>query len=316
MEKICVTGASGFIGRSICKSLNSSGKFVKGFVRNVDSFLDLEKIEYEIIGDISSNIDWKKKLYGNDIIIHCAGIGSLKKKNNDKDFFYSVNVEGTKRLAEDAIKAGIKRLIFLSSIKVNGEKTFKSNGNKQFTINDSPDPQDKYALSKLHAENILWDISARSNLEVVVVRLPLGYGPGVKGNLFKLIKLINLGIPLPFSKINNKRSFIGIDNLVDLLFSCIHHPGAAGKTFLASDGKDLSTPELINLISSALGTKSSLFPLPISILNFIGKIIGRKEDMERLTGSLQVDISQTINLLNWKPPISVEDGIEKMVKFK
>ena len=205
--------------------------------------------------------------------------------------------------------------IFLSSLKVNGESKINNHKNKIITINDKPNPEDEYAKSKLEAENILFEIAAKKNLEVVVVRLPLVYGYGAKGNLAKLIKLIKIGIPLPFSLIKNKRSMIGINNLVDMLLICIKHPSAAGKIFFVSDGKDLSTKELIQFIASAMGGKANLFPFPISFLKFAGYIIGKNSEIDRLVGSLQVDISHTSQILNWKPNMNVEEEIRKMVKI-
>jgi nucleoside-diphosphate-sugar epimerase len=236
-------------------------------------------------------------------------------KNVDPNIYRQSNVESTRKIAEHAVKAGVKRFIFLSSLKVNGESKFNNYNNKIITIDDKPNPEDEYARSKLEAENVLLEIAKKTNLEVVIIRLPLVYGYGVKGNLLKLIKLIKIGAPLPFSLIKNKRSMIGINNLIDMLLICINHPSAVGKTFFVSDGKDLSTQELIHCIASAMGSKVNLFPLPISFLKFAGYIVGKNSEIDRLIGSLQVDISHTSELLNWKPNISVEEGIRMMVKL-
>ena len=181
---------------------------------------------------------------------------------------------------------------------------------------DIPNPQDLYAISKLEAERALWEFSVKTQLEIVVVRLPLVYGYGVKGSLARLIAIVRSGIPLPLDLIKNQRSMIGIDNLVDLLMSCIDHPKASGKTFLASDGEDLSTPELIKLIASSMGRKANLFPLPISILKFLGSILGKREEINRLTRSLRVDNSYTKEILNWTPPVSIKEGVRRMVQKK
>ena len=326
MKKILVTGASGFIGSFVCKNLLKSGRSVCAAVRT-DNLIPLKTdIKYFSVGEINNKTNWKEILIDTDCIIHCAGRAHVVNKINTNEIkkLNLVNVDGVKQLAEQAVRAGVKKLIFLSSIKVNGENTFENynpvhfdpKNQYVFTPNDTPNPKDAYAVSKLKAENILWEISSRTNLEVVVIRLPLVYGWGVKGNLFRLIKLIKSGIPLPFSMINNKRSMIGIDNLVDLLIHCIDHPNASGKIFLASDGKDLSTPKLIKLIASSMGTKANLFPLPISILKFLASIFGKKEEINRLVGSLRVDNSYTKQILNWTPPISIEDGIKRMVQKK
>jgi nucleoside-diphosphate-sugar epimerase len=236
--------------------------------------------------------------------------------NKNFDAYQLTNIDGTKHLAEQAVEAGVKRFVFLSSIKVNSESTDQINDIEKFTYDDKPNPQDLYAMSKLEAEKRLWKISSRTGLEVVVVRLPLVYGYGVKGNLERLIKLVKSRIPLPLSLVKNQRSMIGMDNLVDLLIRCIDHPEASGKTFLASDGEDLSTPELIKLIASSMGRKANLFPFPISMLKFLGSIFGRREEINRLVGSLRIDDSYTKEILNWTPPISVEEGIRRMVQGK
>ena len=316
MKKICVTGAEGFIGMSLCKALSSLNKAIRGFVRTIDSNKNSSEIEYVPVGDISSKINWKDQLKGYDCIVHCAGKAHNMSKNKDFDVYHLVNTESTRRLAEQAAEAGVKRLVFLSTIKVNGESTGKISSREAFTNNDMPDPQGAYAISKLKAEEVLWKISTKTGLEVVVVRLPLVYGKDVKGNLARLIKLIKSDIPLPLSMIKNQRSMIGIDNLVDLLICCTDHPNAAGKTFLVSDGKDLSTSELINFIASSMGRKARLFPVPLFLLKFLGFIFGKQKEVNRLIGSLKINSNYTKKMLNWKPPLSVEEGIRKMVLGK
>ncbi len=313
MKKICVTGANGFIGKSICESLGSYGRPVRGFVRKFEPSLKSSKIEYVPVGDINSNINWEDHFFGYDCIIHCAGRAHVMNKDDQSDLYQIANVESTRRIAHHAAKAGVKRLIFLSSIKVNGEGKLNDE-NKIITINDLPNPQGAYAISKFDAENILLQISAETKLEVVIIRLPLVYGKGVKGNLAKLIKLIEIGIPLPLGLVKNKRSLIGIDNLIDLLLVCTNHTNAAGKTFLVSDDQDLSTYDLINYIASSMGNTARLFPVPNSFLKFFSRMIGRQNEVNRLLSSLQVDISHTKEILNWKPIKSVEEGIKNMVK--
>ena len=315
MKKILVTGASGFIGYNICKSLSKSGIQVCGVVRSINSF-SLKNIKYKIIDSIDNKTNWKDILVDVDKIIHCAGVVHKMNNNKSLETYRPTNLDGTKRLAEQAIEAGIKRLVFLSSVKVNGESTYQINMKQKFSYEDKPNPQDLYAKSKLGAEKSLWEISSRTGLEVVVVRLPLVYGNGVKGNLERLIKLVKSRIPLPLSLVKNQRSMIGIDNLVDLLIRCIDHPEASGKTFLASDGEDLSTPELIKLIASSMRKKANLFPFPISMLKFLASVLGKREEINRLVGSLRVDNSYTKEILNWVPPISVEEGIRRMVQGK
>ena len=326
MKKILITGSSGFIGQSLIRYLSKLNKPVRGIVRSNSFFFSNSKIEYVSVKDINHKTNWNESLINVDCILHCAGRAhNMKPKNkiDEQKIYHSVNVEGTKQLAEQAAEAKIRRLIFLSSIKVNGEDTNNNVIDKAlnkkkilFSHKDLANPQDLYAKSKLEAEKILWDISSRTGLEVVIVRLPLVYGYGAKGNLARLVKLVKSGIPLPLSLVQNQRSMIGIDNLLDLLNYCIDNLNANGKTFLASDCEDLSTPELIKLIASSMGKKANLFPFPVSMLKFLGSVFGRREEINRLVGSLRIDNSYTKEILNWTPPISVEEGIRRMVQGK
>ena len=316
MKKILITGASGFIGKSLCETLSKSGRSVIGAVRNLNSILLNSNIKYIPVGDISFKKNWKELLFGVDCIVHCAGKSHEMNKDKNFDAYQLANLYGTKYLAEQAVEAGVKRLVFLSSIKVNGENTDIISGKEKFLYNDIPKPKDAYAVSKLEAEKVLFNFSTNTKLETVVIRLPLVYGSAVKGNLARLIGIISKSLPLPFKVIKNKRSLIGIDNLVNLLIRCIDHPEASGKTFLASDGEDLSTPELIKLIASSMGRRTNLFPFPISMLKFLGSVFGKSEEINRLVGSLRIDDSYTKEILNWTPPISVEEGIRRMVQGK
>jgi nucleoside-diphosphate-sugar epimerase len=314
MKKICITGVSGFIGQNLYNKFIKLNRTVVGTVRNFDHLSGNNNFKYISVGNIGPETNWHNALEEVDCVVHCAGKAHSMNENKNQEIYRLVNTEGTRRLAEYAVKAGVKRFVFLSSIKVNGEKT--DNIESKFSNNNLPNPQDAYSISKLEAEKILRDISAKTDLEVVIVRLPLVYGYGAKGNLKSLIQLVNFGIPLPFSLINNRRSLIGIDNLIDLLISCIDHPEAKGKTFLVSDDEDLSTPDLINYIASAMGRSARLFPLPIPLLKFLGFCIGRSNQINRLIESLQSDIEQTRKTLNWSPPVSVQEGIRRMVQGK
>lgn len=313
MKKILVTGASGFIGQNLCRTLLKSGRSVIGVVRSFNSFLLKNNIKYVKINDLNLHTNWKNIIKDVDCIIHCAAMAHMKvkSKKNSLKLYRSINVDGTKHLAEQAVKLGVRRLIFLSSIGVNeiSTKNYYPNSNLPNSTKD-------YIISKYEAEKILMKTSKNTNLEVVIVRSPLVYGKSAPGNIKRLIQLINLGIPLPLDKIKNKRSFIGIDNLVNLLIHCTDHPKAGGNTFLASDDKDLSTPELIRLIASSLGIKVRLFFIPIFLLKYIGLIFRRKEEIDKLVGSLRVNNSYTKKVLNWKPPISVEEGIRRMTQEK
>ena len=316
MKKILVTGASGFVGQSLCKTLSKSGKSVIAAVRNHNSISVNKNIKLISVGDIAFKKNWKDSLADTDCIIHCAGAAHRMKNVRNFDSYQSTNIDGTTHLTEQAVVSGVKRLVFLSTVKVNGENTDQGNAKEKFLHQDNPNPQDLYSISKLEAEKVLWKYSAKTELEIVVIRLPLVYGYGVKGNLARLIKLVRSGIPIPLSLVKNQRSMIGIDNLVDLLVKCIDHPEASGKIFLASDGEDLSTPQLIKLIASSMGKKANLFPIPVYMLKFLASIFGRREEMNRLVGSLRVDNSYTKEILNWTPPVSVEEGIRRMVQGK
>jgi len=312
MKKIIVTGANGFIGKSLCQTLHTLDKSVRGLVRTLEPKKNFTDIQYKSVGDFSSKINWKDYLNGYDCIVHCAGKAHVMKKYENHDVFHLANTESTRLLAEQAAEVGVKRFIYLSTVKVNGESAYKIEDNKIFKNNDIPKPQDDYSISKFKAERLLWEISARTGLEVVVLRLPLVYGKDVKGNLARLMKLIKLGIPLPLSLVQNQRSMIGIDNLINIIIKCIDHPIAAGKTFLVSDGDDLSTPELINYLATSMGHKARLFPFPVFLLKLLGSITGKQKEINRLVGSLKVDISYTKEVLNWKAPFSSAEGIRKM----
>lgn len=324
MKKILVTGASGFIGNALCKRLFKSNYVTYSVVRNSSARLSDNDFNQILINEINSNTNWKKILNNINCIVHCAGIAHNMNKNNNLNFYRSTNLDGTKHLAEQAAEAGVKRLIFLSSIKVNGEytddkydKTISRYQKKNsFTHIDLPNPIDPYSISKLEAEKVLHEIYAKTGLETVILRLPLVYGKNAKGNLARLIRLVKSGIPLPFGNIANQRSMIGIDNLVDLLINCIENPNAAGKTFLVSDGKDLSTSDLIKIISSSMGKKSRLFSLPRILLKFLAIIFRKEQEINRLIRSLRVDNAYTQKILNWKPPVTVEEGLRRMIQDK
>lgn len=315
MKKILITGANGFIGNSLYKRLLKTGRSCVGTVRSNNLNSSNVNIEYIQVDNIGISTNWKIALRDVDCIIHCAGRAHIMKKidANEEKFFNSVNVDGTKQLAKQAAELGVKRLVFLSSIKVNGEVTQEK---EIFRYDDTPNPKDAYAKSKLEAEKVLWKASNELGLEIVIVRLPLVYGFDVRGNLARLIKLVKSGVFLPLSLIQNQRSMIGIDNLVDFLICCVDHPNAAGKTFLISDGEDLSTPDLINYLAASMEKRVRLFPFPIFLLKFLSSIFGRREEFDRLTGSLRIDNSYTKEILNWTPPLSVEEGIRKMVQEK
>ena len=313
-KKILITGGNGFIGKALTKKLIQNNYFVKISSRKKE-FNSKDLFTTYRTGEIDGKTKWDKILDNIDCVVHCAAITNNMKKDEKEttESFRRVNIEGTINLARQSASIGVKRFIFLSSIKVNGERTEKS---KKFKYNDIPKPEDFYGISKWEAEQGLWKISKETGLEVVIIRAPLVYGPGVRGNLKRLIKLVRSRIPLPFSLIKNQRSLIGIDNLVDMIIRCIDDSRASGNTFLVSDEKDLSTTDLLREIAFSMGLSVRLFPLPLSMLKFFGFLLGRKAEINRLIGSLQIDNNYTKETLNWRPTISVEEGIKRMVQRK
>lgn len=262
--------------------------------------------------DMAQELNWQTALRDCDTVIHTAArVHIMNEKAEDPLFeFRKTNVEGTLHLAKQAAKLGIKRFIFISSIKVNGESTLT---NQAFLADDCPNPQDPYAVSKLEAEQGLQLIAKETGMELVIIRPPLIYGPGVKGNFQRIIRLILCGFPLPLGAIKNKRSFVSLNNLADLIKVCLKHPKAANQIFLVSDGHDLSTTELLYNIAQAINKSLWLLPIPESVLKFVGYLLGKKEVFERLCGSLQVDISKTCELLDWQPKTDSENDLKRMV---
>ena len=307
---ILITGANGFIGRNLCATLKEKGYFVRGAVRN--NVRDVSGVdEYIQVGDINESTDWQQALTEVDTVVHLAARVHMMNDTaaDPLDAFRKVNVLGTERLARMAAKAGIKRFIFISSVKVNGEGS-----RVPYTERDAPAPQDAYGISKMEAEQALASIASQAGLQIVVLRLPLVYGPGVKANFKSLIKIAGAGLPLPFKGINNRRSFLYLGNLIDAISTCITHPLAASETFLVSDGQDVTTPDLIKMIACAMNKKAVLFSLHPGILKTMCKIVGKSEELEKLTGTLLVDSSKIRNLLEWKPSFTLEEGIRETVK--
>jgi len=307
MNNILVTGANGFIGNKLCETLKDRNYLVTEAVKRGLASNE-EKTSRRFVGNIDENTNWSKYLDGIDCIIHCAARTHIMKENtkNLLSQYREINVKGTCNLAEQAVIAGVKKFIFISSIKVNGEKTV---GTNFFKHNDYPKPEDPYAISKWEAEKKLFEISKKTGLEVVIIRPPLVLGPRLKGNLLKLIKLISYRIPLPFLNIKNSRSFIGLNNLVNFIILCIKSPAASGEIFLVKDSQDLSTPKLIKKISNAMGKFQILLPMPVFILKIIFFLIGRSSEFDRLFGSLRIDCSHAYDVLGWKPTSDINASI-------
>jgi len=283
--KILITGQNGFIGKSLFDLLKQQGHQVRGTVRNEKKIE--EGLDIMTVGDIGSTTDWSTTLKDIETVIHLANRAHVlnDQVSDPLTIFREVNVAGTIHLAKQALESKVKRFIFISSIKVNGEKTDEHS----FSVEDRPNPQDPYAISKLEAENALREISAQSTMEIVIIRPPLVYGQGIKGNFKRLSRLVELGIPLPFASIKNKRSLISIENLVQLLSKAIIDPTVANQTLLVSDGKDLSTPQLIKKIANSIGKPARLFPFPVKLLKILGKLTRQSETINRLTENLQID---------------------------
>lgn len=305
---ILVTGASGFVGRSLISRLVNDSLEVRACVRK-GHFPLSDTVDVVDGHNLSDNTDWHNVLEGVGVVMHLAArVHVMKDKVADPlAEFRKVNVDGTLNLAQQAAMAGIKRFIFISSIKVNGEHTEKG---RPFTENDAPNPQDAYGISKLEAEQGLLKIAQQTGMEVVIIRPPLVYGPGVKANFASMMKAIRRKMPLPFGSINNKRSFVYVENLVSLIVCCINHANAANQTFLVSDGQDLSTTELLRGCAVALNVNTWLLPVPKKIIEVAATLLGKRDVAQRLCGNLQVDITKTRTLLGWAPPITVEEGLK------
>lgn len=310
MMEVAVTGANGFVGRALTKALAERGYRARGLVRSTTAG------DGVAVGDIGPETDWTDALSGVDTVIHCAARVHVLRDDAADPLaeFRRVNTEGTRKLAMDACERGVSRLVFVSSIKVNGESTqFDADSATPFRAGDAPAPVDPYGISKWEAESALHHVAAESNLEVVVVRPPLVYGPGVGGNFRSMIDIVRRGIPLPLGLVENRRSLVALPNLVDLLACCGTHPDAAGETFLVSDDEDLSTPDLVRRLARAMGKNAHLLPVPPALLGWIGRLTGQSDKVERLVGSLQVDIGHTRKRLGWSPVMSVDAGLRQAV---
>lgn len=311
---ILVTGVSGFVGNKLFSELLMRERITLGIVRSKSYvYLPSTLRKYcRVIENIEADMNWSDMVSGINTIVHCAARTSLIKKADALSGYLSVNVESVKNLAERAAAFGVKRFVFLSSIKVNGEQTAVGS---RFTSEDKPFPEDAYGVSKWEAEQALHQISARTGLEVVIIRPPLIYGPNVKGNFLSMLRWLHRGVPLPLGAIHNQRSFIGIDNLIDLIITCIDHPAAANQIFVASDDQDLSTTELLRYLSAILEKPSRLLPVPASLLQISGVLLCKQDIVRRLIGNLQIDISRTKSILDWTPPLSVTDGLRTTVNW-
>lgn len=308
MSKLLLTGASGFVGRAVLDRLLEDGRFdttiaVRRGLPGLSTLVNVTRM-----GTIDAESNWNNAVADCAVVIHCAARVHVMSDASADPLadFRKVNVDGTLQLARQAAQAGVKRFVFLSSIKVNGESTLAG---APYTADAEPAPADPYGISKMEAEEALRLLSVQTGMEVVIIRPTLVYGPGVKANFLAMMKWLNRGIPLPLGAIDNLRSLVALDNLVDLILTCAEHPAAANETFLVSDGEDLSTTQLLHKMASALEISARLIPVPVWMLTCGASLFGRRALSQRLCGSLQVDIGKTRQLLDWTPPVCVDQAL-------
>lgn len=309
---VLLTGASGFVGKAVLKTAQQRGLNIRPVFRSLDSAKGHP--EAVLVSGLEYAADLSQAVKGVDVVIHAAARAHIMREEalDPLAEYRRVNVEGTLNLARQAAAAGVRRFVFISSLKVNGEATALGS---PFTAADALAPMDAYGVSKAEAESQLRQVAKETGMELTIIRPPLIYGPGVKGNFASLISWVRRGLPLPLGGVShNRRSLVGLDNLVDLILTCAKHPKAANQVFLVSDGEDLSTTELVRRIGSALSQQVRLLWVPAGVLSFIARMLGRKMIAQRLLGSMQVDISKTSELLDWKPSVGVDEGLRRAVE--
>ena len=302
-----MTGANGFVGLALCKELMARGMRARGTKRSICNFP--YSMDTVVVGDMDDNTNWNDALIGVAVVIHLAARVHVMLECADDPLveFRRANVAGTEQLARSAATCGVKRFVYASSVKVNGEEVLEG---QCFTERDTPSPEDSYGISKWEAEQALHRIANETGLEVVIVRPPLVYGAGVKGNFILMMNAIVRGFPLPFASVQNQRDLIYVDNLVDALIACATHPNAVGQTYLVSDGEGVSTPELISNLAKALGKHCLVFPFPVLMMKFLANLLGKSVAADRLIQSLQVDSSKICNELGWKPRYTLQQGLQ------
>ena len=307
--RVLVTGANGFIGRSLIRHCAAkTGIDVRAASRT--SAEAIPGVTWISPGEIHAHTDWAAGIDGSDVVVHLAGRAHVMRElaSDPEHTFMVVNHDGTRRLAEEAARAGVRRFVLASSIGVQGNRTIAG---RPFRADDAPAPHDAYSRSKLAGEHAVREIGARTGMEVTVVRPPMVIGPGAPGNFARLVRLVRSGVPIPLGRMPNARSFLARENLVDLLFKCLTHPGAAGATLLASDGEDLSTHELVTEIAVGIGTRARVIRLPDRMLELACQAAGLRAKHERLCGSLQVDMTATMALLDWRPLFCGREAIRR-----
>ncbi|MBD8123300.1 SDR family oxidoreductase [Pseudomonas lutea] len=312
-RKILVTGSSGFLGTALVEHFAGlSGTHTVAVSRRAMAHTD-SHVTNAVIATLDADTQWQPVLQGVDTVVHAAARVHVMHDTaaDPLSLYREVNALGTLNLARQAASAGVRRFIFISTIKVNGESTGRG---QCFHADDTPAPSDPYAVSKYEAEQGLMALAKSSAMQVVIIRPVLVYGPGVKANFLQLMRALRRGVPLPLGGVNNARSLVSLDNLIDLIRVCLDHPAAANEVFLVSDGQDLSTRDLANLLKRHLPASSWLIPVPESLIMLGATLLGRKSAAERVLGSLRVDIGKTRERLQWQPPVSAEDGLKKTVE--
>ncbi|HQS58844.1 MAG: NAD-dependent dehydratase [Gallionellales bacterium 35-53-114] len=309
--RILITGVTGFIGKALSAHAVHHGFSVRGALHKAGKIPD--NIEVALVGEINGETDWTSALSGVDVVIHLAARVHVMREESVNPIadFRKVNVAGTDCLARAAAVSGVRRLVYVSSIKVNGEETVDG---FRYTELDSPLPNDPYGISKWEAEQALHRVAAETGLEVVIVRPPLVYGAGVKGNFAQMLKVLVKGIPLPLASVHNLRSLVYIGNFTDALLKCATHTSAAGKTYLVSDGEDISTPDLLRQLGAAMGKPARLLPCPPVLLKLVGRLLGKSDQVDRLLGSLQVDSSKIRRELGWQSPFTLQEGLRLTIE--
>ena len=308
-QRVLVTGGQGFVGKALAACALSNGWAVRVSSRQKLIAADT-RLEHCQVGDLGSVTDWLDALQGVNAVVHCAGRAHVMTDTAEDPLtaFRTVNAAGTLNLARQAVEAGVSRLVFVSSVGVNGSHTALG---KPFSESDNPDPHNAYALSKWEAEQGLMRIADETGLEVVIIRPPLVYGCNAPGNFGSLMRAVQRGWPLPLGSVDNRRSLVALDNLVNFIVTCMYHPQAANQTFLVSDGHDLSTTELVRGMAQAAAVPARLLSLPVWALQAGATLLGRDDAVQRLYGNLQVDITKARSLLGWVPPVSVSEGLRE-----
>ena len=317
-ERVLVTGADGFVGKAVCRRLLAAGYKLRAGLWNAELWPVLESVtpglsEFAVIGDLGASPNLSAALEDVSVVVHLAARVHVMHDNAADPLheFRQVNVAGTAALARAAAEMGVRRLVFVSTAKVNGEST----SGRPFAEGDPAAPQDPYAVSKWEAEEALRSVAATTGLEVVIVRPPLVYGPGVRANFLRLMRLVERGLPLPLPDTNNRRSLIGVENLADCLVRCVSHPEAANETFMVSDGEDVSTRKLIARLARALGRSARFLPVPEFAVRLAARLVGKEAAVDRLLGSLVIDSGKARQTLGWKPPVTLDSGLAATARW-